>query len=69
MTTDREANLGQCFVAIDPSFFASGFTDRMGDLMDHCRNLEPVSFLRAIIYKFSKAADLVGSFIHANYLI
>ncbi|XP_076030052.1 putative oxidoreductase YjmC [Oratosquilla oratoria] len=41
MDTGREADLGQCFVAIDPSFFAPGFEDRMSDLMDHCRNLEP----------------------------
>ncbi|KAK7109474.1 uncharacterized oxidoreductase YjmC-like [Littorina saxatilis] len=40
-TNDRPANLGQCFIAIDPSAFAPGFTDRMSDLMDHCRNLEP----------------------------
>lgn len=41
MQTDRPADLGQCFVAIDPSFFAPGFEDRMSDLMDHCRNMEP----------------------------
>ncbi|XP_050418339.1 uncharacterized oxidoreductase YjmC [Patella vulgata] len=35
------SNLGQCFVALDPSVFAPGFTDRMSDLMDHCRNLQP----------------------------
>ncbi|XP_042209707.1 uncharacterized oxidoreductase YjmC-like isoform X2 [Homarus americanus] len=41
MQTDREADLGQCFVAIDPSFFAPGFEDRMSDLMGHCRDMEP----------------------------
>ncbi|XP_064090531.1 uncharacterized oxidoreductase YjmC-like isoform X1 [Macrobrachium nipponense] len=41
MQTDRPADLGQCFVAIDPSFFAPGFEGRMSDLMDHCRNMEP----------------------------
>ncbi|XP_076460466.1 putative oxidoreductase YjmC [Babylonia areolata] len=35
------ANLGQCFVAIDPEAFAPGFKDRMSDLLDHCRGLEP----------------------------
>ncbi|XP_042219100.1 uncharacterized oxidoreductase YjmC-like [Homarus americanus] len=40
MQTDQEADLGQCFVAIDPSFFAPGFEDRMSDLMDHCRGME-----------------------------
>lgn len=39
--TDRPADLSQCFVAIDPSFFASGFETRMSDLMNHCRNMEP----------------------------
>lgn len=37
----RPSNLGQCFVAIDPSAFADGFQDRMTDMMTYCRNLEP----------------------------
>lgn len=41
MDTTREADLGQCFVAIDTSFFAPGFPDRMSDLMNHCRNMPP----------------------------
>ena len=45
MKTDRPANLGQCFVAIDPSFFAPGFEDRMSDMMNHCRNMDAVSFI------------------------
>ncbi|CAL1541557.1 unnamed protein product [Lymnaea stagnalis] len=40
-TTDREANLGQCFVAIDPSAFAPGFTDRISQLNTTLRNLDP----------------------------
>ncbi|XP_005099922.1 uncharacterized oxidoreductase YjmC [Aplysia californica] len=40
-TTEREANLGQCFVAIDPSAFAPGFSDRLSQLNDSLRNLEP----------------------------
>jgi len=40
-TTEREANLGQCFVAIDPSAFAPGFTDRLSSLNDHMRNMDP----------------------------
>ncbi|KAK7891606.1 hypothetical protein WMY93_023569 [Mugilogobius chulae] len=39
--TDKVANLGQCFVAINPENFASGFTDRMSDLMSIQRNLDP----------------------------
>ncbi|KAM3870157.1 putative oxidoreductase YjmC [Diretmus argenteus] len=39
--TDRVANLGQCFVAINPENFASGFNDRMADLMSIQRGLDP----------------------------
>ena len=41
-TTDEMANLGQGFVAIDPSFFAPGFEDRMSSLMDNIRCMESV---------------------------
>jgi hypothetical protein len=34
---------GQCFIAIDPSSFADGFTDRMTELIDQCRGVESVS--------------------------
>ncbi|XP_030622855.1 uncharacterized protein LOC115806306 [Chanos chanos] len=40
--TDRMADLGQCFVAINPENFAPGFSDRMSDLLSLHRNLEPV---------------------------
>jgi LDH2 family malate/lactate/ureidoglycolate dehydrogenase len=33
---------GQCFMAIDPSFFGEGFQDRLQHLMDACRNSPPV---------------------------
>ncbi|XP_028649358.1 uncharacterized oxidoreductase YjmC-like [Erpetoichthys calabaricus] len=39
--TDKVANLGQCFVAINPENFAPGFTDRMDDMLSLHRNLEP----------------------------
>ncbi|XP_076461629.1 putative oxidoreductase YjmC [Babylonia areolata] len=48
-TNDRPANLGQCFIAIDPSAFAEGFANRMSDLMNHCRNLEPVEGEREVL--------------------
>ncbi|XP_062587195.1 uncharacterized oxidoreductase YjmC-like, partial [Saccostrea cucullata] len=35
-------NYGQCFIAIDPSSFADGFTDRMTQLIDQCRSVEPL---------------------------
>ncbi|XP_058501351.1 uncharacterized oxidoreductase YjmC-like [Solea solea] len=40
--TDQVANLGQCFVAINPENFAGGFNDRMSDLMSIHRGMEPV---------------------------
>jgi len=36
-------NQAQFFMVIDPNVFEDGFTDRMSELMTHCRNLEPVS--------------------------
>ena len=41
-TSSGEADLGQCFIAINPGNFADNFEDRLQSLMDHCRNLEPV---------------------------
>ncbi|XP_022289695.2 uncharacterized protein LOC111101478 [Crassostrea virginica] len=38
---EKVANLGQCFIAIDPNAFSDGFLDRMSELMDYCRKLEP----------------------------
>ncbi|CAG2167507.1 unnamed protein product [Oppiella nova] len=37
------ANLGQCFIAINPGSFAPGFNGRMSDLIDSCRNQEPAA--------------------------
>lgn len=37
------ANLGQCFIAINPNMFADGFDTRMSDLMDSIRQMTPVS--------------------------
>lgn len=39
--TDKVANLGQCFVAINPENFAPGFCDRMSDLMFIQRSTDP----------------------------
>lgn len=39
---EKVANLGQCFIAINPEAFTDGFSERMSDLMDYCRKLEPV---------------------------
>ncbi|KOB73258.1 Malate dehydrogenase, partial [Operophtera brumata] len=35
------ANLGHCFVAVDPESFAPGFGDHLADSMAHWRQLEP----------------------------
>ena len=43
MDTKRKANLGQCFIAIDPECFAPGFETSMSDLMSYLRHMEPVS--------------------------
>ncbi|XP_045158962.2 uncharacterized oxidoreductase YjmC-like [Mercenaria mercenaria] len=40
--TDTVANLGQCFIAINPEAFAPGFSERLDDLMNTCRHLEPM---------------------------
>lgn len=38
----RPADLGHFFLAVDPDCFAPGMKDRLQDLMDHIRGLEPV---------------------------
>jgi len=40
LSRDKVANLGQCFVAIDPEAFAPGSADRMQSLMDNLRSLD-----------------------------
>uniref|UniRef100_A0A1I7T165 Malate dehydrogenase n=2 Tax=Caenorhabditis tropicalis TaxID=1561998 RepID=A0A1I7T165_9PELO len=39
MSTNAEADLGQCFVAIDPEAFAPGFAERLQDFMQTMRAL------------------------------
>lgn len=39
---DTEADLGQCFVAINPACFAPGFEGRMSDLNSILRNMSRV---------------------------
>ncbi|XP_059177330.1 uncharacterized oxidoreductase YjmC-like [Physella acuta] len=36
-----EADLGQCYVAIDPKAFAPGFEDRLSSLIHQCKDQEP----------------------------
>ncbi|TGZ73286.1 hypothetical protein CRM22_001608 [Opisthorchis felineus] len=49
MATDRPANLGQAFVAIDPNAFASGFGDRMSDYVNSMRNLSRVDEKQPVV--------------------
>lgn len=46
---ERVANLGQCFVAINPSVFAPGFEDRLQVLIDQFRNLQPTEGETAVL--------------------
>ena len=46
---DREANLGQCFIALDPEMFCPGLTTRLQELMDHLRQLEPTDPTKPIL--------------------
>ena len=36
---------GQCFIAVNPEVFAPGFSDRLDDLVNTCRDLDPVCIL------------------------
>lgn len=46
--TNRVADLGQCFIAINPDAFAPGFPDRMQDLMNICRSTPLVRISRLV---------------------
>ncbi|PSN39873.1 hypothetical protein C0J52_20597, partial [Blattella germanica] len=41
LANEKVANLGQCYACINPEFFAPGFQDRMSNLMDFLRAMEP----------------------------
>ncbi|CAB3407226.1 unnamed protein product [Caenorhabditis bovis] len=47
-TTSKNADLGQCFVAIDPECFAPGFSERLQQFVDETRNLKPIDPTRPI---------------------
>lgn len=48
-TYDKEANLGHCFIAIDPEMFCPGLPTRLQELMDHLRQLEPVDSTKPVL--------------------
>ncbi|KAL0279211.1 UNVERIFIED_CONTAM: hypothetical protein PYX00_000817 [Menopon gallinae] len=49
MSAERIANLGQCFIAINPEMFAPGFEERMSDLMTMLRNLPSVDKSKPVL--------------------
>ncbi|KAJ8343219.1 hypothetical protein SKAU_G00305480 [Synaphobranchus kaupii] len=71
--TDRVADLGQCFVAINPENFAPGFNDRMSDLLTLHRNLEPAEQGTPVLspgdperFSIEKCTELGGIPYHLN---
>ncbi|CAI5438076.1 unnamed protein product [Caenorhabditis angaria] len=48
MATDTTADLGQCFVAIDPECFAPGFQGRLQEFVDETRDLKPINKNRPV---------------------
>ncbi|XP_030758420.1 uncharacterized protein LOC115884080 isoform X2 [Sitophilus oryzae] len=46
---DKLANLGHAFMAIDPSAFEPGFEDRLSDLLNYARNLEPADPAKPVL--------------------
>lgn len=70
------ANLGQCFIAIDPEAFTPGFTDRMSDLNDTFRNLESISEDKPVLVagdverKHMAECDAIGGIkYHSNQIV
>ncbi|XP_036391576.1 uncharacterized oxidoreductase YjmC-like [Megalops cyprinoides] len=71
--TDRVADLGQCFVAVNPENFAPGFNDRMSDLLTLHRCLEPAEPDHPVLapgdperQNIKKCTDLGGIPYHVN---
>lgn len=46
---NRPSDLGQCFIAVDPKCFAPDFENRLDDLLQFARNLEPVNSEKPVI--------------------
>ncbi|KAI3411847.1 hypothetical protein GPALN_001910 [Globodera pallida] len=45
----KSANLGQCFVAIDPECFAPGFVDHLQQFLDETRGLDPLDPAKPVL--------------------
>ena len=46
---DSVADLGHCLAAIDPEAFCPGLPERMQELMDHLRKLEPADSTKPVL--------------------
>ncbi|XP_039759202.1 uncharacterized oxidoreductase YjmC-like [Pararge aegeria] len=65
------ANLGHCFIAVDPENFAPGFGDRLTDSIRHWRELEPADSSLPVLApgdKEKKAAQLTDSLGTVSYV-
>uniref|UniRef100_A0A094ZG14 Putative oxidoreductase YjmC n=1 Tax=Schistosoma haematobium TaxID=6185 RepID=A0A094ZG14_SCHHA len=49
LSTDKPANLGQSFLAIDPKAFAPGFEQRLSEYVNIMRNLPPVDSQKPVV--------------------
>ncbi|KAJ3649959.1 hypothetical protein Zmor_021672 [Zophobas morio] len=47
--SSKKADLGQCFIAIDPGCFAPGFPERLSDFMGFLRNMEPADPAKPVL--------------------
>ncbi|XP_034236808.1 uncharacterized oxidoreductase YjmC isoform X2 [Thrips palmi] len=48
-SSGETANLGQCFIALDPAAFAPGFEDRAADLIGKLRSMEPADPAKPVL--------------------
>lgn len=48
-SSGEKANLGQCFIAVDPAAFAPGFEDRAGNLIDRLRRMAPADSSKPVL--------------------
>lgn len=60
MNTTGKADLGQCFIAVDPDCFAPGFKERMSDLMSYLRNMDPVRAELTVKKRFREFISFEG---------
>jgi LDH2 family malate/lactate/ureidoglycolate dehydrogenase len=74
-TSSGEADLGQCFIAINPGNFADNFEDRLQSLIDHCHNMEPVDPSKPVLVAgdpeaihMKKSDDNNGISYHVNQI-